>query len=299
MRRKIIQQNSSYTLTLPINWIKELNLKSGSEVEVDEIDKRLIVGAERGDKIERSKLDFSNRSLMIKRIIASRYLKGADEIEVKFDTLEKSRILQKRVDEMIGMEVVEQEKDRMLVKDMSSNKDDSFDSIIRRVFFLLHTISDESLKALDKNETNLQFLEDMELNVNKFTDYCFRILNKKGYEDSRKTSTFYTILYLLEEIGDEYKNVLKYIRKNKLKLSKDLLKTFKKISVYQNDLEKELLDFTFEKATQLALDRDRIIKELDKQIEKSKSVKEVVVISHFKALTEDVVKISGQLLNLN
>ena len=44
MRRKIIKQgNNSYTLTLPIKWIRQLNLDKESELEIEESQHKLTL----------------------------------------------------------------------------------------------------------------------------------------------------------------------------------------------------------------------------------------------------------------
>ena len=44
MRRKIIKQgNNSFTLTLPIKWVKENSIEKQNEVEVDYFEKDLIL----------------------------------------------------------------------------------------------------------------------------------------------------------------------------------------------------------------------------------------------------------------
>ena len=60
MKRKLILQgNKSYTLTLPINWIKEQNLESGDDLEVMPQDTDLLIKGTGGKKEERTVfLDF-------------------------------------------------------------------------------------------------------------------------------------------------------------------------------------------------------------------------------------------------
>ena len=36
MKRRIIKQQTAYTLTLPINWIKDHNIKPKDEVDIEE-----------------------------------------------------------------------------------------------------------------------------------------------------------------------------------------------------------------------------------------------------------------------
>ncbi len=67
MRRKIIQQgNNSYTLTLPIGWVRDENILPGTEVIVEQEDKHLIVSLPKdARKPESKKTRKQTRSLLL------------------------------------------------------------------------------------------------------------------------------------------------------------------------------------------------------------------------------------------
>src|SRR3989338_8139782 len=245
MKRKIVKLGpATLVISLPNKWVRKFNIVAGNELEVVEEEKGLIIKTESNFKTEKEFLDFTKINKLLKRILASKYTKGTDEIEIKIDSLEKSRIIQKRVDEMIGMEVIEQSKDRLLIKDIQGTNIENFDNILRRVLYLINSLSEESLKSISKKETDLEYLQDIEKNINKFTDYCFRILNKKGYANYKNTSAMYCIIYLLEDLADEYKNLISYINENKIKLNNKLILIYSKIDDYYKNLQKLFLKFS-------------------------------------------------------
>lgn len=57
-------------------------------------------------------------------------------------------------------------------------------------------------------------LNDVDINLDKFHDYCIRVLNKTFNKETRKTSLLFGTLYLIEIIGDEFKNVLHHLIDN-------------------------------------------------------------------------------------
>lgn len=292
MRRKIVKLGpATLVVSLPSKWTKQFNLNAGDELDLEQQSSNIILSTEKSFGIKKETVDLTKTDSLIKRIVASKYLKGADEIEVKFDSSEKSRIIQKRVDEMIGMEIVEQGKDRLLLKDIGGASEENFETILKRVLFLLNQISDETLKAVKNKETDLQYLEDMELNINRFTDYCFRLLNKKGYSDMRKTAVYYCIVFLLEDLGDCYKKLISYIDENKVKLNPEEIRLCEKINKYHKDFEKLFLKFDYGGAIELAKERDKMIKEISRSKQKD-------ISKHFENITETIIKMMGQLLNL-
>ncbi|MBS3174943.1 hypothetical protein J4440_03630 [Candidatus Woesearchaeota archaeon] len=300
MKRKIVKLGpATLVISLPNKWVRKFNIVAGNELEVVEEEKGLIIKTESNFKTEKEFLDFTKINKLLKRILASKYTKGTDEIEIKIDSLEKSRIIQKRVDEMIGMEVIEQSKDRLLIKDIQGTNIENFDNILRRVLYLINSLSEESLKSISKKETDLEYLQDIEKNINKFTDYCFRILNKKGYANYKNTSAMYCIIYLLEDLADEYKNLISYINENKIKLNNELILIYSKIDDYYKNLQKLFLKFDLEDAVNLADYRDKIIIFTSKQLKNTKSANEAIIIKNFERIIKIIIDIMDQLLKTN
>ena len=300
MKRKIVKLGpATLVISLPNKWVRKFNIVAGNELEVVEEEKGLIIKTVSNFKTEKEFLDFTKINKLLKRILASKYTKGTDEIEIKIDSLEKSRIIQKRVDEMIGMEVIEQSKDRLLIKDIQGTNIENFDNILRRVLYLINSLSEESLKSISKKETDLEYLQDIEKNINKFTDYCFRILNKKGYANYKNTSAMYCIIYLLEDLADEYKNLISYINENKIKLNNELILIYSKIDDYYKNLQKLFLKFDLEDAVNLADYRDKIIIFTSKQLKNTKSANEAIIIKNFERIIKIIIDIMDQLLKTN
>lgn len=299
MRRKIIKQGSAtLTLSLPAKWTKKLNLKQGDEVEVEQKDNTLVIGSAKAPSVQKEVVDLTQFNHLLKRIIAAKYLKGIDEIEVKFNSIQKARTIQNRVREMIGMEVIQQGKNFLIIKDLSSTTENAFDPILRRVFFMINTMAEESLKALRKKETDLAYLEDIEANINRFTDHCFRILNKFGYPEQSKTPVIYTIVLLLEQLADEYKILTKFITQNRMVLRPQEIALLERIHKLFRNFESLFYDFSYEKAVSIAKERDNIIGELSNRLEKTSSVKDSQILGSLKEMSELIVRMMGQTLNL-
>jgi len=53
----------------------------------------------------------------------------------------------------------------------------------------------------------LKSIHIVDTNIDRFTDFCLRVLNKKGYKEYRKTTTMYSIIFLLELVGDDLKKI--------------------------------------------------------------------------------------------
>jgi phosphate uptake regulator len=236
MKRKIIKQgHNTLTLTLPSEWVKKFNLAPGSEVDVNERDNGLFISTEKNNSHRKAEFDITEMDIpTIWKYFMAVYREGYDEVLIKFKVghtlespykfltqhrldikygkkAEKSTVLEflhDLVNRFVGFEIVEHGKDFVLIKDMSEPTSREFENALRRVFLLINQMSDEICEVLrTKNTKMLGHIHDVDVNLDKFHDYCIRILNKIGNKDCKKTSLLFANLYLLELLGDEFKNI--------------------------------------------------------------------------------------------
>jgi phosphate uptake regulator len=249
MKRKLIKQgHDTLTVTLPKEWISKQNLNKGSEIAIDEYDGKLILSSD-GKKDDKKKITIDATNLtnpLIWRYFMAAYRTGFDEIKFTFKdpkklyeiimsstrSLEKKtnynkksarlsiiEILQDMVHRFIGMEIIEQKDDYCIIKDVSETAEKEFDNSIRRIFILLLGMAEDNLELIEKKDERIRSNIDIsDINIDRFTDYCLRILNKNGKK--RNATAFYSTILLLEFIGDEYRKIAYHEpdlkRKNKL-----------------------------------------------------------------------------------
>lgn len=298
MERKLIGQGrGGVTIYLPKKWAREHKLKEGDTIHLDIIDDGLVVKAEK--LVNKEIVDLTTAGNLLNRIIAAKYMKGVDEIEAYVNSTEQSRLVQKRADLFIGMEVIEQSKQRLLLKDLNKDSEDTLTSISKRILFLLQTISDESLEAMKKGDFDLDYLQDMEVNVNKFTDYCFRLLNRKGFGNSYKKASYYTILFLLELLGDEYKAFVKFIMENNRAVNKDILKLYAAINTLHKHITEIFLNFSQKKAVTLAEEYYKINDELRRLLKVTTNKQEAIILMHYRNIKTFLFEILNETMKLH
>jgi len=240
MKRKIIKQgHNTLTITLPSDWARKFNLGAGSEIDIVERDNGLFVSTEKNH--EHLKAEFNIDGLDIPTIwkyFMGVYREGYDEIKVTFSSgtefenpykfftkyrldlrygkkTEKMSIMEffhELTNRFIGYEIVEYGKDFVVIKEMSEITSKEFDSALRRIFLLTQQMAEENCEAMKNNNTEvLRHVHDVDINLDKFHDYCIRILNKTRNKDSKKSCLLFATLYLLELLGDEYKNIANHL----------------------------------------------------------------------------------------
>ena len=109
MKRKLIPQKSAFTITLPIDWIRDRNLKPADEIELIEEGNNLVLSTDKKasqDKIELN-LEKGNESYY-RIMIENHYLKGFDIIEVTYEDKNALKHIKNIVANLNGIEIVEQ-----------------------------------------------------------------------------------------------------------------------------------------------------------------------------------------------
>ena len=216
--------------------------------EVSEENNNLIISGNENHEEKSVTFDISNFTIpLFWRYFQSAYRAGCDEIKIMFDPSQKEyedafhyyishfeddkwgerippktalSMIQAVVDRFLNMAIISSGKDFCIVKEMGEPTMKEFDNSLRRVFIVIFQMFDRIIEAIQENnigDKNVsKELNIIDLNVDRFVDYCCRIMSKikTSFPDNKKTLLFST-LFILELIGDE----LKYVGKN-ISLSK-------------------------------------------------------------------------------
>jgi phosphate uptake regulator len=240
MIRKVIKQaGQAYTITLPIEWVRENNIAKHPEVNLSVQDKSIIVSNTHEVSIRRAslKIDNSDRFLLGRRIQAL-YAKGIDEIEI----ISKDDISSEIVDiltEVIGYALVSQNKNTYIVKDIGGGNYSDLDEIFKRVFQMVLMFYDSAINDMFGKEVQTKDgLNSRDMEINKFCFFLERAINKMSYSDPIKGRILFTYSFSLEKIGDE---IHRLWRTN---LTSEIKKTDKLKDLLL--LSKEALDLTFD-----------------------------------------------------
>ena len=123
MRRKIISQKDSYTLTLPKQWIKNNSLKAGDEIDLSEDNNRIIIQASQiKKKVIELDLDLKDFNTYRSQI-GDLYRQGFNEIKINFKEPKVLPKLQETVDSLFGSEIFDIKKDSCLIHNLNPEED--------------------------------------------------------------------------------------------------------------------------------------------------------------------------------
>ncbi|MBN1275632.1 hypothetical protein JXA12_05070 [Candidatus Woesearchaeota archaeon] len=245
MKRRIIKQgHNTLTITLPREWTRSHHLEAGDEVDLTQQEHALIINGHEHDEKKTCEIDLTGFTMpLLWRYLQGAYRAGCDEITIYFDPHKKewedayhyytthfeySRLgektplrptiamLQETVNRFIGIDIIETGKTYCKIKEMAAVSHKEFENSLRRIFITLNHLFERIIEAIEKDEIgnpNLcKEIHTIDLSIDKFVDYCARILNKvPALFPEHQKQLIFSSLFILELAGDEFKYVGKHL----------------------------------------------------------------------------------------
>ena len=260
MKRKIaLIGPSTLMVSLPSKWAKKFNLKKGDEIEISENNEKLIISTENDLSSKQIEINVSSLDKMLYRLIGAIYKSGYEEVKIIFkDSKQLETIYDVLRKTCIGFEIIEQSKNSILIKEISKPEIHEFENVLRRNFLFLLSVAKDSLEASKKQDyPELKNIILRDHNINKYSDFCRRILNKRNISEN-KNAPLYCIVEQLEKIGDIYRDLCDYVSENKLKLEKSSLEICEKINELLLEFYELFYKFDFERLEQFGNKKEEI-----------------------------------------
>ena len=252
-RRVVLHGQSTLTISLPASWVRKFNVKKGDELNLEEFGNELRINPEKELHLEKKRIDIKDFKRLGRNYITSLYTQGYDEISLNYNKSEYIETIRDIISkELIGFEIIKQGMNNCLIKNLTIHNKDEFDNALRRILLLLLDMSDESLIAIKENNVDkLKNVVLMDHNINKFSNYCLRLLVKIGHANFRKTAIYYHLVKSLEETADRYKDLCDFHLNNKEKIGGDFIIIFGKVNDLLNEFYELFYKYDEEKVEKL------------------------------------------------
>ncbi|MBU0615906.1 MAG: AbrB/MazE/SpoVT family DNA-binding domain-containing protein, partial [Nanoarchaeota archaeon] len=301
MKRKLVKQgDNALTITLPASWTKQFSLKPGDEIEVVEKEPDLLITTGKGEAEQRVSVDVSGKEPMIRRILSSCYKAGFDEVEVLFNTAEELKEIQWAFDqEFIAFEIVEQSRKAVIGKRISNIEPNEFDVMMRRTFLFLLQMAEDSLESIKEQDfEDIKQIGLRDRSINKFTDFCRRVLNKRVHVKYKRTNPLYYIVEEIEKTGDGYRDICNYVAENKVTLSKKTLTLYGELNKFIRMFYEAFYKFDLEKIAAFGKAR-YAMKDTFQELLKTADKKESMVLFYLFMIFNAVFDMNGPLMAVN
>jgi bifunctional DNA-binding transcriptional regulator/antitoxin component of YhaV-PrlF toxin-antitoxin module len=217
MKRKLISQgNTGYTITMPVAWVRERNLKAGDELELLETEEGLLISARFGKKESSKDLDVTKHGKrMINNLLSQSYRLGYDLINITYETAEQYRVIQDVTRRMLlGFEVVQSKEGFCAIQNIAEPDERKFEVMLRNLFLNVLEFSSFTKEALASGKYDQARADDAKEQIDKLTNYLRRTIIR-ARQSGRKSALLYAIVSKLSFISHACYYQHEYMAKQK------------------------------------------------------------------------------------
>ncbi len=245
MKRKVILHGpATLTISLPSKWAKQNNIKKGDELDVQETGASIQIAANPVNYQNAYEIDVSKLSInLLNRILSCLHKNGYDTLHI---TCRPAQIkaIQKRLNMLMGYEIVEATERGCVIKTIAAPTDDEFDRLFKRVFLVNNTLANTILDLVHKKRFgDLAELQALEETNNRLTNYLHRLINQNVVLGRRETY-LYLISWIQESIADDYRDLSLHLAKQK-KISAETLQTLGVVNKLVEEFSQLFYSFEF------------------------------------------------------
>jgi len=158
-RKVQVTGGSTYTVSLPKEWATANDVSAGSVVEFHSEDDLLLLSPRReNDRVEGT-LDISGleEDHELTRAVMTMYVSGFDVITLETARIsaEQRRVIRDAVQGLVGLEVIEETSDRVVLQDLLDSSELSVHNAITRMQLVSLTMLEDAIDALIADDDDL------------------------------------------------------------------------------------------------------------------------------------------------
>lgn len=238
-RRKIqLIAGSTYSLSLPKEWVLKNKLKEKSELLIQEKnDRTLIISPQSQEKSQLTEISINIEENLqnIDQVLFSVYYLGIENISIKskanFSKEAKSKI-RTTLENMSGTEITYEDEKNIRIKVFLDKEKVDISQILYRTYLLIESSISNLLGDMDKyelrlNEAEIDRLYHLMAKITHLSLINANVLVSSKIKNISLIPSYFLISKRLENIGDNIFNLSKHLRKENSKISerKEILST--------------------------------------------------------------------------
>jgi len=319
MRKIQFTGKSSYIVSLPKEWVKDMGLKQGDQVTIvrQGTSTLQIIPSERHTKaVETEDATFEinpdDESSVIVRKLVSLYFLGFKTINVKpkLGRLKPSQRFAvkdavKRV--LMGAEIIADSIDGITIQVMINLFELSIDGAFKRMLLIAKSMQNDALLALE--EANFDLANEVinsDDEVDRFSFYIIRqlkiaiqnehMLKDMGFENARSCLGYRVIVKNIERVGDHAVDIAKDLLEFKKPVRKSVMDAIHEMSNFSLSVLDETCLSLFKKdftQAEIAIQKSAEIVRYEKKVlESIKSLKDDEEVYRVRRMVENMRRIS-------
>jgi phosphate uptake regulator len=158
-RKVQVTGGSTYTVSLPKEWATDNDVSAGSVVEFHSEADLLLLSPQREEDRIAGSLDISgvDEEHELTRAVMTMYVSGFDVIRLETGriTATQRRVIREATQGLVGLEVIEETSDRVVLQDLLDSSELSVHNAITRMRLVSLTMLEDAIEALVSNDDEL------------------------------------------------------------------------------------------------------------------------------------------------
>ncbi|MFB6295535.1 MAG: PhoU domain-containing protein [Halobacteriales archaeon] len=157
-RKVQVTGGSTYTVSLPKDWARENGVEAGSTVAFHPDGDALVLTRQAEEDHTEGELDVSDlEGDDLIRAVMTMYVSGFDVIAIEADriTTDQRRAIRDATSNIVGLEVLEETSDRVVLQDLLDSSELSIHNAITRMRLIATSMLDDAVTALVKDDEDL------------------------------------------------------------------------------------------------------------------------------------------------
>ena len=304
-RRKIqLVAGTTYTVSLPKEWVKKNHLKEKNEIALyEKNDETLVISAQlsENEKMKEISLDADKYASNIDRILFAVYYMGVETINL-FSKIGLSKdvksIIRKTLTHMSGTEISYEDKRKITIKVLLDKSKIDIMQVLYRIYLLLDTsllnVRDElNIEEIRLNENEIDRLYHLMAKVIMLSLTNSDILHSSKIKNVSLVPSYFLLSKRLEDLGDSINHLSKYMDRKNIMFSDD---------------EKKVIDFL---RVELQRSIKHVMRRADKNFEKAdaeqvaiikryiKTVENKIIRNYLQEMVRHVIDIEDEIINIS
>jgi phosphate uptake regulator len=157
-RKVQVTGGSTYTVSIPKEWATENGVSAGSEVEFYPEGDSLFLTPRTGDDRTEGTLDVTDLSGdELTRAVMTMYVSGFDIIALESSriTTDQRRTIRQTTQGLVGLEVLEETRDRVVLRDLLDSSELSIHNAVTRMRLIAISMLEDAVDSLAENDRDM------------------------------------------------------------------------------------------------------------------------------------------------
>ncbi|WP_256403378.1 phosphate signaling complex PhoU family protein [Halorubrum salinum] len=157
-RKVQVTGGSTYTVSIPKTWATDNDVEAGTEIEFHPDGDSLFLTPRSESERTRGTLDISDLSgQALARAVTTMYVSGFDTIELTSQdiTTEQRSVIRDAVQSLVGLEVLEETRDTVVIQDLLDSSELSIHNAVTRMRLISLSMLEDAITALSEHDHDL------------------------------------------------------------------------------------------------------------------------------------------------